>query len=186
MEVAQINVDGVYARVAYKKPVTKGMIGAKVRFLFTDNVWAGLEKTVVFSGVCSRDVVLEDGSAEIPAEVISSADVQLKVGVYGTDADKNLAIPTLWASLGLVKDGADPSGDPAVDQGLPIWATIQADVAKIKNKMDNPQGESSGGYYTPTVKQIDENTMQISFTGSQKNMPEVNDKMVTIPSGPKG
>ena len=45
---------------------------------------------------------------------------------------------------------------------------------------------SAGGYYTPEVTQPSDNTMQVSFTASEDNMPPVEPVSVTLPSGPAG
>lgn len=45
---------------------------------------------------------------------------------------------------------------------------------------------TAGGYYTPEVTQSSDNTMQVSFTASEDNMPPVEPVSVTLPSGPAG
>lgn len=45
---------------------------------------------------------------------------------------------------------------------------------------------SAGGYYTPEVTQSSDNTMQVSFTASEDNMPPVEPVSVTLPAGPAG
>lgn len=43
-----------------------------------------------------------------------------------------------------------------------------------------------GGYYTPTVTQTAENTMQVAFTPSKTTMPAVPGTEITLPEGPAG
>lgn len=43
-----------------------------------------------------------------------------------------------------------------------------------------------GGYYAPEVKQLDEKTMQLSFTASREEMAPVAPKNITLPAGPAG
>lgn len=131
MEVAKIQVSGTCARTVYAVPITAGMIGAKVKILYTDPVWDGLSKTVVFKGAGTKDVVTQDQFVTIPAEVIAQDYVRLQVGIYGTDAEGVLAIPTLWADLGTVKPGADPSGDTTTDPSLPVWAQLQGMIGNL-------------------------------------------------------
>ncbi|MCI7808027.1 hypothetical protein MR626_01855 [bacterium] len=57
MEVAKIEVSGTRARTVYANPITAGMIGAEVAVVYTDPVWDGLAKTVVFYGAGTKDVV---------------------------------------------------------------------------------------------------------------------------------
>lgn len=131
MEVAKIEVSGTRARTVYANPITAGMIGAEVAVVYTDPVWDGLAKTVVFYGAGTKDVVTQDQFVTIPAEVIAQDHVRLQVGIYGTDADTDLAIPTLWADLGTVKPGADPSGDTTTDPSLPVWAQLQGMIGNL-------------------------------------------------------
>lgn len=133
MEVAKILVTDVCTRVLKSKKITSGMIGATVSFVF-DDTWDGLTKTVVYRcGGVTRDETIDGTVGTIPAEVLAKSGWDLMVGVYGTCADDTEAIPTLWANLGRVHSGADPSGDPAADPSLPIWAQI---LAKLGNLAD--------------------------------------------------
>lgn len=43
-----------------------------------------------------------------------------------------------------------------------------------------------GGYYTPAVSQVDENTMKVAFTASKEDMEAVEDQNITLPSGKDG
>lgn len=133
MLVAKIQVSGTCAKTIYAIPITAGMIGGKVEILYTDPVWDGLQKTVVFHGAGTKDVVTQDKLVTIPAEVIAQDHVHLRVGVYGVNAESVLAIPTLWAELGTVQPGADPSGDPSTDDTLPVWAQLRAMIGNLEN-----------------------------------------------------
>ena len=133
MEFAKLQISGIYAIAEYRKPIPAGIIGAKISFEFTDSKWDNLQKTVVFMGYGTKDVFLDGSTATIPAEVVSRPGVRLLVGVYGTDTDNTIAIPTLWADLGTVRNAADPSGDEAADPCLPIWAILRAELDQLKN-----------------------------------------------------
>lgn len=111
MEFAKIRVSGVRATPACLHEIPRGITGATVRFEYTDPMWDGLTKTVVFQGAETRDVVNAGGLVVIPAEVVAKAGVILRVGVWGTGADNNIAIPTLWADLGRIRASALPSGN---------------------------------------------------------------------------
>lgn len=139
MEIAKVCVNGVCARAVEVKKIPMGIIGATVSFEYDDPMWDSLTKTVVFRGAMTRDVVDAGEQVAIPAETVSQPRVLLQVGVYGTDADGNIAIPTLWADLGIVRDAADPSGDEGTDPELPIWAQLQAEIEALK------QGGTGGG-----------------------------------------
>lgn len=125
MEVAKIQVGGTCACAYEKKTIRAGMVGVTVSFAF-DEYWDGLNKIAVYRcGGVVRDEYLEGDTGTIPAEVLTKSGFDLEIGVYGTDAEKQIAIPTCWANLGVVRPGADPSGDPAADPELPFWAKVQ-------------------------------------------------------------
>ena len=112
MERAKIKVSGVHAVPVCLKDIPRGIKGAPVRFEYADPLWDGLSKTVVFKGSGVTKDILDAGEVvKVPPEVVERAGQSLLVGVYGTDADGNQAIPTLWADLGRIRPAADPSGD---------------------------------------------------------------------------
>ena len=121
MEIGKIEVSGNRARVSSRSSVTSGMVGATVAFAF-DETWADMDKTLVWAG---SGVTVDDTTASgvVPAEVVAKFGGRLKVGVYGTK--EGTAIPTVWADLGPILPGADPSGDESTDPSLPVWAQLQ-------------------------------------------------------------
>lgn len=132
MIVAKIQVNGAIARTLYKKVVPAGIIGAQVEFEYDDYVWHGLHKTVVFRGPVTKDVVTDSNIVTMPPEVAEKPLSLLSVGVYGVDDNGNLAIPTIWADLGLVRESANPSGDPTTDPSLPVWAQLQGMIGNLE------------------------------------------------------
>lgn len=132
MNMATIEVSGVYAHARMYSTIPAGIVGADVIFEFIDPIWDKLTKTAVFQGAVTRDVILSGNTAVIPAETVEKAGHTLKVGVYGVDAENNLVIPTLWAAIGGIRDAADPSGDPGTNPELPIWAQLQKELEKLK------------------------------------------------------
>ena len=103
MIVAKIQVSGAIAHTLYKKVIPAGVIGAQVEFEYADDIWQGLHKTVVFRGPVTKDVVTDANLVTMPPEVADNPLSMLSVGVYGVDAEGNLAIPTVWADLGIVR-----------------------------------------------------------------------------------
>ena len=134
MIFANIQVNGICANAVSKKLIPAGLIGGQVAFEFKDPRWDGLAKTVVFKGFGTKDVLLTGETAIIPAEVVQRSRVRLLVGIYCKDAKNTIAIPTLWADLGEIRDATDPSGDPDTDPQLPIWAQLQADITALKEQ----------------------------------------------------
>lgn len=127
----QIQVNGVIAHTVYRKVIPAGIIGAQVEFEYAEDIWSGLRKTVVFRGAVTKDVVTDENIVTMPPEVAEKPLSVLSVGVYGVDADGNLAIPTIWADLGFVREAANPSGDTTTDPSLPVWAQIQAMIGNL-------------------------------------------------------
>ena len=124
MIVAKIEVNGTTATVLWSTDIPKGLVGGKVQITYTDDVWPTLNKAVVFRGAVIRDVLDNGSEVTIPAEVLSRSGTNLYVGVYGTDAENEFGLPTFWAKLGIIRDAADPEGDPAADPSLPVWARL--------------------------------------------------------------
>ena len=134
MEIAKIQVSGTRATVLERQPVPTGLIGGHITIEYTDSIWAPLNKTVVFCGNVTRDLVTNDNTVTIPAETVSLPIGQLKVGFYGTDAENTLVIPTVWADLGTIVDAASPSGDESTEPSLPVWAQINAKLEALENR----------------------------------------------------
>lgn len=131
MIVAKIQVSGATANTVHRKVIPAGVIGAQVELEYSEDIWQGLHKTVVFKGAVTKDVITDAEVVTIPAEAVAKHGYPLRVGVYGVDAYNNLAIPTIWADLGTVRDAADPSGDTTADPTLPVWAQLQTMIGNL-------------------------------------------------------
>lgn len=132
MEIAKIQVSGVIAQAVSLQNIPAGIIGAEVAFAYIDPMWDALTKTVVLKGCCTKDIVDAGDTVIVPAEVVATPGVRVYVGVYGVDAAGTIAIPTLWATLGITRAAADPSGDESTDPVLPVWAQIQAQLGDLE------------------------------------------------------
>lgn len=132
MEIAKVAVGSVQAVTQNCLGIPCGAVGAAVRFEFTNPVWDAFEKVAVFHGVCMRDVQLKDNMAVIPQEVIAKINTPVRVGIYGWNEEKGLAIPTLWAELGTVKSAADPSGTEAGDPEFAPWVELKGNVGDLQ------------------------------------------------------
>lgn len=142
MNIANIEVSGVRALTRDHAVIPAGIIGATVTFTFTDPRWEELTKIAVFQGCTARDAVMEDGPVVIPHETVAQPGCLLRVGVYGVDTDRNLVIPTLWATVGMVRDGTDPSGDESVDPTLPVWAQLVQRLEDLEASLTNADREA--------------------------------------------
>ena len=121
MEIAKILISGNDAKVLEMHRVTSGTVGAWVSVIY-DNTWDGMAKTFVWRcGETVKDDALAEG--KIPPEVLVKPWEHLYFGVYGTR--DGTVTPTIWADLGIVVPGTDPSGDETTDPTLPVWAQIR-------------------------------------------------------------
>lgn len=93
-----------------KEPVTSGSVNVyTVQIEFSED-WDNLDKTAVFRAGCvKRSAVIADGICTIPGEVLGSAGHYLMAGVCGKQGDA-VVLPTVWANLGLILEGAVPRG----------------------------------------------------------------------------
>lgn len=132
MNVGTVYVKDNGAVAADLRVITSGMVGATVRFVF-DSSWDGYSKTLVWK---AGDVVKDDTTASgvIPHEVLEVPGDRLVVGVYGVK--DGVVTPTLYAKLGPILQGADPSGDPSTDPALPVWMQVQEDIERLEAAKD--------------------------------------------------
>lgn len=103
------------------EPITSGSVNVyHISFRFSED-WDGLDRTAVFrAGLESRAVLLgEDNETVIPWEVLAKPDVKLFCGVYGMQGGHTV-LPTIWASLGWIKPGAEP-GEAARPPTPDLW-----------------------------------------------------------------
>lgn len=135
--MTEITINRTCAILDRCEQFTSGRVGARIKFSFSSE-WAGLSKTAVFTnGDTTIDVLNVADEITIPHEVLAISGKKLKVGVYGYTAGDNgnieIAIPTVYAELGKVVKGADPSGDVSIDPTLPVWAQTQALIGNLND-----------------------------------------------------
>lgn len=120
----------VCGRCVQSEPLTSGMVGQPIHFEYSHD-FDGLAVTAVFTdGTNTVDVVNPGNECIIPHEVLTTVGAMVKVGVYAVKGDK-LVIPTIYAHIGVVLKGADPSGDVSIDPTLPVWAQTQALIGNL-------------------------------------------------------
>ena len=126
----KITANGVCARAQRLEPLTSGMVGAKVEFVLSPD-FDGLTVTAVFTnGAVTKDVLNPGSECFIPPEVLETAGKTVKVGIYAVRGSE-LVIPTVYAPIGVVLPGADPSGDTSTTATLPVWAQIEAMIGSL-------------------------------------------------------
>ena len=127
--------------------------------------WDGLTKIAVFVGSGTTvDMVVLDTDVTIPYEVLTTAGGDLVIGVYGTDGNGKIIIPTVWANAGRIRNGTlpkcetEPEPTPTViDQVLTAAANAveqaetvskeQADIAQGYAQDAKTYAETSEHYY---------------------------------------
>ena len=120
------------ALVGQKEWITTGSSGIQVQFLFSDD-WDGLSKFAVFRNAEIEESVItialpSSNLTELPAANCAAeyVDEKVYVGVYGTDGLGHIIIPTIWVSLGVLKEGAAYEGMDPPQPTPGMWAQILA------------------------------------------------------------
>lgn len=117
--------------VNQREVVTSGSVNVyEVQFQF-DSEWDGLEKTAVFrAGDCTVSTLLDETeTCIIPWEVFQDAKRTLYAGVYGTK-NGNTVLPTIWASLGEIKQGCEP-GESTQPPTPSVYEQILAEIGDL-------------------------------------------------------
>ena len=86
---------------------------------------------------------------------------------------------TITISFTASKDGM------ATVNPVTIALPVPADGEDGQDGQDGNDGEN-GGYYTPSVETVTENSFKISFTASKEGMPSVGDVTITLPTAKDG
>lgn len=125
--------------VREREPITSGSVNAcRARFEFSPD-WEGLRRKAVFKGSGKQVSVLldESGECSIPWEALTKHGGLLMAGVYGTTDE--MALPTVWAILETIQEGAAADGDPSRPPTPDLW---QQELAQKGDWLDyTPDGE---------------------------------------------
>lgn len=122
----------VCGRCVQSEPLTSGMVGQPIEFEYSPD-FDGLTLTAVFTnGETTVDMLNPGNQCMIPHEVLDTVGTLVKVGIYATRGNE-LVIPTVYAAIGIVLKGADPSGDVSADPTLPVWAQIQGIIGNLND-----------------------------------------------------
>ena len=167
----KITANGVCARAQRLEPLTSGMVGAKVAFALSPD-FDGLTVTAVFTnGAVTKDVLNPGDECFIPSEVLETAGKTVKVGIYAVRGSE-IVIPTVYAPIGVVLPGADPSGDTSTSVTLPVWAQIEAMIGSLddltteaKNNLVaaiNEAAQTGGGGSASIAMRVDGEYIQYS------------------------
>lgn len=147
MEIAKLQVSGTTCTVVHSKPIPQGITGATVSIQYTDPLWEGLTKTVVFQGAVIKDVIANTNKVMVPPETVSQPDCKLCLGVYGMDVEGNLVIPTLWVNLGTVQSAAMPSGDTTTEATPQVWEQILSVARRAEEMAEDVRNAAESGAF---------------------------------------
>ena len=157
--MTKIKFTGATAIASNHEALTVGAVGLVVRFEF-NSAWDGLHKIAVFHcGGVTKDVLDSSFPANIcpiPWECLQEEGETLYCGVYGTDSNGNVIIPSKMARLGTVHPAADPTGDESLDPTLPVWQqalnmaqdAMSLLAGKVNRSGDTMQGDLDIGTHT--------------------------------------
>lgn len=142
-----VNVTGAKITALTNTPLVTGTVGATASFSF-DKAWDGLTKTAVFrAGRLTRDVVDISDTVTVPWEVLRNKYDSLFVGVYGCDRDGTIVFPTLWAKVGTIQSGADPSGDESTDPSPVVWEQMLQAVKNAEEIAQSVRDDADNGEF---------------------------------------
>ena len=101
--------------------LTTGSVGLETVFRFSEEWKAAPARVAVFRGSGrSVDVLLTGERCSVPPEVLTEAGGVLSIGVYGTDGNGTVVIPTVYDEVGSIERGTAPSGIEPEEQTQPL------------------------------------------------------------------
>ena len=128
----EITVDTRRATVTNRELLTSGSYGIGVQFTLSDD-WAGLVKTACFRNGDDSETQIDIAMGSsvmcyLPTETCDEKyiDETVYAGIYGTDGNGNLIIPTIWVSIGALRQGVKPGYAEGPAPTPDMWAQIQA------------------------------------------------------------
>ena len=135
MTEVEISIVGTKATAKKKGALTCGMVGVPVSFIF-DQSWEGLNIIPVFRcGGIIKDNGIKNNRTTIPYEVLQYAGNELYIGAEGRSTDGKLAIPTVWARIGRVHQGARATGDMGLEPTPTQFDRFMAEIEKTDDKV---------------------------------------------------
>lgn len=132
--VAKIGIHGAKATVLESNDITRGLTGAKVQLIYDDDLWSGLRKEITFKGVSPVTPIITDETlVELPQQVTLAKNMPVSIGVTGINAKGTIQIPTVWATIGTVKDSGYGDYPPPTAPLKPEWAQVVAMIGTLSN-----------------------------------------------------
>lgn len=131
--MVRLIVSAAHCDVYKTELLTSGRVGLRVKAEFCSD-WNGLTKTAVCSaGNITKDVVIVGDEFVVPHECMTVSGNDLVIGIYGSGSDGSVVIPTVYANIGKIQKGADPSGDPSTEPTPTVYEQILQTVGSLDN-----------------------------------------------------
>lgn len=161
--------------------ITTGSVGIPVQLNLSAD-FDGLAKTLVFSnGSTAVDLALVGDATEatVPPDVLTTPDALLQIGIYAADASGNIVIPTVFANVDTIRQGAAPSGvDPS--EPTPSWvAQVQQIATEAMETANSVREDADTGAF-------DGEQGPPGPQGEQGQQGETGPSGATGPQGPQG
>lgn len=121
--------------------LTTGMVGVPVTFDLGPE-WEDLSIIAVIrgNGLIFDRPLLGTRQTTVPYEVLEKVGEHISIGAEGCSASGDLVIQSNFAELEeTVRQGADPSGDIAIDPTQPIWAELMHEVEDLRENTVDPE-----------------------------------------------
>ena len=162
-----MDITGAQGRARKTGLLTAGMVGVPVQFSFSPE-WAELNCLAVFrAGDVKKDNALTDGRSVIPAEVLQQPGQRLYLGVEGRSKQGDVVIPTVWAEVGQILEGAQAANDPALAPTPSQFERFMAQVEQVDEKIKAAlQDVNVSGVGAFTIV-VDGNTMTADKTNAE-------------------
>ena len=153
MTEVYMEITGAVATARKVGPLTAGMVGVPVMFSFSPE-WQELNLLAVFqAGEEKKDNEIKEGRSVIPAQVLTQPGQMLCIGVEGRSKDGALVIPTVWAEVGRILDGAQAANDPALAPTPTQFERFMAGLEQVDEKLRESlrQAKESGAFNGTSV-----------------------------------
>lgn len=145
MKPIYMEISGNSVAVTGADTLVAGTVGLQVQVSF-DSTWDKLEKTAVFrANGKTMDCIRITDQAVIPWELLQTPGCHLWAGIYGSGENGRIQIPTIWADLGCIQKGADPSGDESAEPSKPIWQQLSDEVEAALEEIIRYQNQIVNG-----------------------------------------
>ena len=168
----EVKVNGSSITAEANGKLTSGMVGVPVAIEYNEE-WNGLIKTAIFRvGNFSRDRRNVEDSTTVPWEVMRHGGKILEVGIEGRNANGDIIIPTVWATVARIFNGANSTipGAPTPDNEAGGGSTVLTDAqmsAQLGNELLTADGWTTNGWtgsFAEGFTHTSGNTNPLTFT----------------------